>query len=157
MSDKDMVKNRFEHDGKTWEAAALPYARLSDGTLLKVIKTDEHGNAQVAVSTKKNPAADEVAVAVEFKAESAAPPEETPEERLAALKTVWREAREKAKSAVGEQAATEAAIAAELLKQPRKRGEVVAVNLGGTNYRAQKSKDGAQPSLVPLPKVGATL
>ncbi len=152
-----MVKNRFEHDGKTWEAEALPYARLPDGTLLKVIKTDEQGNTQVAVSTKKNPAADEVAVGVEFKAEPANPPEETTEERLASLKTKWSEARKKAKSAAEEQSATEASIAAELLRQPRKRGEVVAVNLGGTNYRAQKSKDGAQPSLVPLPKVGATL
>ena len=157
MDDKARLKNRFEHGGKTWEAEPLPYVRLPDDTLLKVIKTDENGNAQVTASTKKNPAADEVAVAVEFKPEPATPAEETAEERLAALKAKWSEAREKAKAAAEEQVKTEADIAAELLKQPRKRGEVVAVALGGVNYRAQKSKDGAQPSLVPLPKVGATL
>lgn len=154
MSDK--VKNRFEYEGKTWEAEPLPYVRLPDQTLLKVIKTDEHGNAQVTVSTKKSPAADEVAAATEFKV---SPPEERPaeEDPLVAFKAKWSDARAAAVAAADAQAAAEAAIAAELLKRPKKRGEVVAVDLGGAKYRAQKSKDGAQPSLVPLPKVGATL
>lgn len=153
------MKIVFEYDGKKYTAEPAPYVRAA-GVQLKVIKTDEVGNAEVKLDSKKGVQCSEATEVVADGAplETAANDAQSPQATVQALKAQWEENAKAAAKAAAEKSELEKGIAAALLAIPRKKNDPhVPVKLGETLYRAQRGRDGNPPSLVVVPSVAAAL
>lgn len=157
---------KFEFGGKRYTADPKGWVRLPDGTQLKVTATDTDGNATVEHRGKKNVPEGDIATATEVvtpesdvKTEPDAKPEDKPAEpTLADLKARWDAAVAAIAAAQDDQKATEALIAAALVKAAEGKKEKPAVRLGIDNFKAQRSKDNsAPPRLIKLAPVGEIL
>lgn len=147
-----MLLNRFTFDGKTYTATPASHVRIGD-TVLRVVKTDADGNAEVELEPNKK----KHAGAVEATEETAPEAEKKPSDdagkpsALAGLKAAWAEKEATREKVRAEQEAIEVDIARELKRLKAARGDVPTVMLGKDRYKAQGAKgDPDRVSLVKL-------
>jgi hypothetical protein len=162
----DTINLKFEFNGKRYTSDAKGWARLPDGTQLKVTATDGDGNATVEKNGKKNVPDGDVALASEVvpEPEAKTEPESKPEDAkpaeptIADLKARWEAAAATIKTATAEREAVEPLIAVALVRLGEGKKEKPSIGLGGEIYKAQRSKSGgAPPRLVKLGSTGEIL
>lgn len=140
-----MIPLKFTWEGKTYTAEPAPYVKAS-GVQLKVVKTDEAGNAEVKPDGKRGVQVSEATEA----AETSDAPKEAPNGLAAlseaALFSEWQkrnkandEAQAVAKGAAAELLEVESVIAARLVSAGK---NAVALLPGGVRVKARQTKDG---------------
>lgn len=145
-----MLLNRFTFEGKNYSAVPASHVRIGD-TVLRVVKTDADGNAEVEAEPNKKKHAGAVEATEDAAPEADKKPEggDAKPSNLPALKAAWAEKEAEKDRVRAEQAAIETNIAHELVRLKGARGDVPTVMLGENRYKAQKTKgDATKVNLV---------
>ncbi len=139
-----MLLNHFTYEGKTYTATPASHVRIGD-TVLRVVKTDAGGNAEVEPEPNKKKHAGAVEATEDAAPEADKKPEDAAEKpsNLPALKAAWAEKEAEAARVRAEQSTIEVDIARELVRLKSARGDVPTVILGENRYKAQKAKGDA--------------
>lgn len=147
-----MLLNRFTFEGKNYSAVPASHVRVGD-TVLRVVKTDAEGNAEVEPEPNKKKHAGAVEATEDAAPEADKKPEGADEKpsALPALKAAWAEKEAEAARVRAEQEAIEVDIARELKRLKGARGDVPTVMLGKCRYKAQGEK--GAPDKVSLVKL----